>query len=59
VAAASFVGYHYIYWFGPLMGSLLASGYYRLVKSFNYEEVNPGQDAMSEKEKAKDAKKAS
>ena len=50
VAAASFVGYHYIYWFGPLMGSLLASSYYRIVKSFNYEEVNPGQDAMSERE---------
>jgi aquaporin rerated protein, other eukaryote len=58
VAAASFPGYHYIYWFGPIMGSLLASGYYRLVKSFNYEEVNPGQDAMTEKEEKEEKRRA-
>ncbi len=49
VVAASFPGYHYIYWFGPIMGALMASGYYRFIKLFNYEEVNPGQDATSEK----------
>ena len=50
VVAASFPGYHYIYWFGPIMGALLASGYYRFIKLWNDEEVNPGQDATSEKE---------
>jgi len=46
VVARSFEHYHYIYWFGPIMGGLLAAGYYKFVKFFNYEEVNPGQDDM-------------
>ncbi|PYH85527.1 aquaporin rerated protein [Aspergillus uvarum CBS 121591] len=50
VAAASFPGYHYIYWIGPLMGALLAAGYYRFAKAFNYPEANPGQDATDPKE---------
>jgi len=45
VASASFVGYHWIYWVGPLLGALLASAYYRFVKHFNYEQANPGQDS--------------
>jgi aquaporin related protein len=36
--------YHYIYWFGPAMGTLLAFGVYKIVKSVEYETVNPGQD---------------
>jgi len=27
------------------MGSLVATGFYALVKYFHYEEANPGQDA--------------
>ncbi|KAJ9615163.1 hypothetical protein H2200_001237 [Cladophialophora chaetospira] len=58
IAIPYFPGYHYIYWFGPIMGALLAAGYYMLVKYFNYEEVNPGQDAVSpeemEREKSRD-----
>jgi aquaporin related protein len=46
VAAPSFPSYHYIYWFGPIMGALLAAFYYKFVKYFNYEEANPGQDAI-------------
>jgi aquaporin related protein len=30
---------------GPLLGGLLASGYYRFIKFFNYEEANPDQDS--------------
>ncbi|KAK0730157.1 aquaporin-like protein [Lasiosphaeris hirsuta] len=45
VAARSFPGYHWIYWVGPLLGSLLAAGFYLLVKYIHYEEANPGQDA--------------
>ncbi|CAK4032766.1 hypothetical protein BAUCODRAFT_74703, partial [Lecanosticta acicola] len=44
VAAASFHGYHWIYWLGPLLGALIAGGYYHFVKFFNYEEANPGSE---------------
>ncbi|CAD0112570.1 unnamed protein product [Aureobasidium uvarum] len=44
VAAASFNHAHWIYWIGPLLGGLLAAGYYRFCKYFNYEEANPDQD---------------
>ena len=39
-----FPGYHWIYWAGPLLGSLLATGFYVLIKALEYETVNPGQD---------------
>lgn len=44
VVTGSFPGYHYIYWFGPAMGTLLAFAMYRIVKSVEYQTVNPGQD---------------
>jgi aquaporin related protein len=44
VVTKTFPKYHYIYWFGPLMGTLLAFGMYKIVKSVEYETVNPGQD---------------
>jgi aquaporin related protein len=47
VAGTSFPGYHWIYWIGPLLGAVLAAGYYRFVKYFNYEEANPGQDSAA------------
>ena len=40
----NFPSYHYIYWFGPLMGTLLAYGMYKIIKSVEYQTVNPGQD---------------
>ena len=39
-----FFGYHWIYWVGPLLGSLLASGFYKFMKMIEYETANPGQD---------------
>lgn len=48
VAGRSFVGYHWIYWLGPVLGALLAAAYYRFVKWVHYEEVNPGQDSAGE-----------
>jgi len=40
----SFPGYHWIYWVGPLLGSLLASGFYHLLCWVRWEKINPGQD---------------
>ena len=40
----SFPGYHWIYWVGPLLGSLLASGFYHLLCFVRWEHINPGQD---------------
>ncbi|KAK7953570.1 hypothetical protein PG988_014264 [Apiospora saccharicola] len=44
VVLGSFSDYHWIYWVGPILGSLLASGFYLLVKALEYETVNPDQD---------------
>lgn len=40
----SFPGYHWIYWVGPLLGSLLASGFYHMLCFVRWENINPGQD---------------
>lgn len=39
-----FVGYHWIYWLGPLMGAVLAWLVYTLFKYLEFEGANPGQD---------------
>lgn len=44
VVNRSFPGYFWIYWVGPLLGSLLASGFYTLLKYLRWKECNPGQD---------------
>ena len=44
VALRSFEGYHWIYWVGPFLGSLLAVTFYKFVKALEYETANPGQD---------------
>lgn len=44
VVLRSFPGEHWIYWVGPALGSCLAVGFYRLVKTLEYETANPGQD---------------
>ncbi|KAK3616493.1 hypothetical protein LTR56_025920 [Elasticomyces elasticus] len=45
VAGRNFQHYHWIYWIGPLLGAIVAAGYYHFVKFFNYEDANPGQDS--------------
>jgi aquaporin related protein len=45
VAATQFFRYHWIYWIGPFLGAAVAAGFYRFVKFFDYEQVNPGQDS--------------
>lgn len=44
----SFPGYHWIYWVGPLLGSLLASGFYHFLRLVRWERINPGQDYNEE-----------
>lgn len=49
VALKTFPSYHWIYWLGPFLGTLIAVGLYRFVKALEYETANPGQD-FNEKE---------
>ncbi|KAK7706641.1 Aquaporin-5 [Diaporthe eres] len=45
VIAASFPSEHWIYWVGPMIGSLVAFGFYKAIKFLRYEMANPGQDS--------------
>lgn len=45
IAASSFPDYHWIYWVGPLLGSVIAFGIWKTFKVLEYELVNPGQDS--------------
>jgi len=47
VATLDFPGYQYVYWVGPLMGTLLAWVIYKVVKLVECEVLNPGQDGDS------------
>ncbi|KAF4304589.1 Major intrinsic protein [Botryosphaeria dothidea] len=44
VVLHTFDSYHWIYWIGPFLGSLLAVVLFRLIKTLEYETANPGQD---------------
>lgn len=46
VVVHSFYSYHWIYWVGPILGALLASGFYMFIKALEYETVNPDQDGQ-------------
>ncbi|KAL6251456.1 Aquaporin-1 [Rhinocladiella similis] len=54
VVLHSFYSYHWIYWVGPILGSLLASGFYMFIKALEYETVNPEQDAAGQPARAFD-----
>ncbi len=40
----NFPGYHWIYWVGPLLGSLVATGFFYILEALNWRTTNPGQD---------------
>lgn len=40
-----FVSYHWIYWAAPVLGSVVAAGFYKFIKVLEYENANPNQDA--------------
>ena len=40
----SFPGYHWIYWLGPVLGALLALGFFWILRALDYETCNPEQD---------------
>ncbi|CAK7229655.1 Aquaporin-1 [Sporothrix curviconia] len=48
VATRTFPGYHWIYWVGPILGSLLATAFYKIIKFLEYETCNPGQDGCGD-----------
>lgn len=50
-----FPGYFWIYFVGPLLGSLLATGFYWLLNRLRYQTCNPGQD-YGEPEEERDLK---
>ncbi|KAK0756194.1 hypothetical protein N5P37_011284, partial [Trichoderma harzianum] len=43
VATPGFPGYEWIYWLGPLLGAVVAAGFYRFVKWSHYEDANPNE----------------
>lgn len=40
----NFPGYHWIYWLGPFLGSLVAAAFFYLLEAFDWTTANPGQD---------------
>jgi len=44
VITADFVSYHWIYWVGPVLGSVAATGLYKLLLVTEYQTCNPRQD---------------
>ncbi|UZJ55574.1 hypothetical protein CBS101457_004894 [Exobasidium rhododendri] len=48
VVSGSFPGYHWIYWLGPILGSLTSVGFYKLLLLFDYTSIAFAQDASKE-----------
>lgn len=45
VITRDFPTYHWIYWLGPCLGSVAATGFYKLLLLLEYKTANPGQDS--------------
>ncbi|GAK65918.1 mip family channel protein [Moesziomyces antarcticus] len=55
VVLGTFEGYHWIYWIAPYSAAIVTAGFYQLLKYFQYESANIGQDADESKQVFKDA----
>lgn len=44
VITRNFPSYHWIFWLGPAMGSIAASGFYKVLLVIEYNTANPMQD---------------
>ncbi|KAK5244309.1 Aquaporin-1 [Exophiala xenobiotica] len=44
IANHHFPSEHWIYWLGPVLGALIAAGFFWFIKSCEYQTANPGQD---------------
>jgi aquaporin related protein len=53
VVNMDFVSYHWIYWVGPVLGSIVAAGFYKFIKILEYENANPNQDASKVQQQRK------
>ncbi|KAG6833111.1 hypothetical protein H0H87_011219 [Tephrocybe sp. NHM501043] len=49
---------HWVYWVGPLLGSLLGAALYATMKHVQYWKLNPGQDATDPREAAQEIEEA-
>lgn len=56
VVLHTFLGYHWIYWLGPLLGAMLAVVFYKLVKGLEYETDNANAKPLKVQEKEQDQK---
>ncbi|BGP01321.1 hypothetical protein NBRC10513v2_002275 [Rhodotorula toruloides] len=50
VVQHKFESYHWLYWVGPALGALVASGFYHLIKYLEYETVLADDDSDDEDE---------
>lgn len=44
VILGNFLPEQWIYWLGPILGAVVAVGFYKLIRFLEYESANPGQD---------------
>ncbi|KIY67216.1 aquaporin-like protein [Cylindrobasidium torrendii FP15055 ss-10] len=52
VVQGDFDSYHWIYWLGPTLGGLMATGIYVFLKKNHYWRINPGQDSTDVRDSA-------
>ncbi|TFK73288.1 aquaporin-like protein [Pluteus cervinus] len=54
VASGFSVPNHWVYWIGPFLGSLLASGFYATIKHYRYWLLNPDQASVDTRKSPED-----
>ncbi|KAI3397381.1 hypothetical protein diail_10831 [Diaporthe ilicicola] len=55
VTKNGFPPYHWIYWLGPILGALLAAGFYKFVKIMEFDQISPNIDEPAPKKSAASA----